>query len=49
MVVPDMCGVMAWFGMYLQEWSFDGGCGNQTSPLYPTDQKKTATSYQLNQ
>ena len=29
---PEMCGVMPWWGIVRQGWSFGAGCGNQTSP-----------------
>jgi hypothetical protein len=30
--VPEVCGVMPWWGIVRQGWSFGAGWGNQTSP-----------------
>ena len=31
-VVPEVCGVIAWFFMWRHGWSFGAGCLSHTSP-----------------
>lgn len=37
--------VMAWWGIFLQGWSADAGCGYHTSPAYPAHKPFSTLSF----